>query len=346
MSTPPVMEQDYLREYRDHLRGERSLSEYTVRNYINDLAPFFQFMEEQGVESPAQVDRGFLRRYVAWLMSSRPIETGRGQMKRGHERASVTRSLAALRSFFRYLVGRGVVPPSPLWKRGSRQSRALIPKAEKTLPRIMGKEEVEDLLTTPDNPDTKGKPKSPAMQLRDRAILEVLYATGLRVSELSGLDVKDVDMVRRRVRTVGKGSKEREVVFGKPAQEALDRYINDGRPQLGGGRTDALFLNKAGGRLTKRSVQEMVKKYSLQSTDTKVHPHILRHTFATHLLDGGADLRIVQELLGHSSPATTQIYTHVSLGQSRREYLKAHPRAKAAQDADGKTSSPSKETFA
>ena len=130
----------------------------------------------------------------------------------------------------------------------------------------------------------------------------MLYATGLRVSELSGLDMKDVDMVRRRVRTVGKGSKEREVVFGRLAHEALERYLNEGRPKMGGGRTDALFLNKSGGRLSKRSVQEMVKKYSMQSTDTKVHPHMLRHTFATPMLDGGADLRIVQELLGHSSP--------------------------------------------
>ena len=206
----------------------------------------------------------------------------------------------------------------------------------------MGKEEAEDLVTTPDNPETEGKPKSTAMQLRDRAILETLYATGLRVSELSGLDMKDVDMERRRVRTVGKGSKEREVVFGRPAQEALERYVNDGRPQLGGGRTDALFLNRFGGRLTKRSVQEMVKKYSLQSTDNKIHPHVLRHTFATHMLDGGADLRIVQELLGHSSPATTQIYTHVSLAQSRKEYLKAHPRAKGAEpDAEGGDTEPS-----
>ena len=334
MTLSPVKEQGNLQEYRDHLRGERSLSEYTVRNYLNDLDPFFQFMEEQGLESPSDVDRLFVRRYVAWLMSSRPIQTARSQIKRGHERASVTRSLAALRSYFRYLVSRGVVPPSPMWKRGSRQSRALIPKAEKTLPRIMGKEEVVDLLTTPDNPETKDKPKSPALQIRDRAILEVLYATGLRVSELSGLDMKDVDMERRRLRTIGKGSKEREVVFGRPAQEALERYINEGRPKLGARRTDALFLNRFGGRLTKRSVQEMVKRYSLQSTDTKVHPHMLRHTFATHLLDGGADLRIVQELLGHSSPATTQIYTHVSLAQSRKEYLKAHPRARVDEAPD------------
>ena len=279
MTLSPVKEQGNLQEYRDHLRGERSLSEYTVRNYLNDLDPFFQFMEEQGVESPTEVDRGFLRRYVAWLMSSRPIQTGRSQIMRGHERASVTRSLAALRSYFRYLVSRGVVPPSPLWKRGSRQSRALIPKAEKTLPRIMGKEEVVDLLTTPDNPETKDKPKSPALQIRDRAILEVLYATGLRVSELSGLDMKDVDMARRRLRTIGKGSKEREVVFGKPAQEALERYINEGRPKLGDRRTDALFLNRFGGRLTKRSS----RRWSNATASSPLTPRCTRICSGTRL---------------------------------------------------------------
>ena len=320
---------DHLQAYRDHLLGERNLSEYTVRNYLDDLAPLFQSMELQGVQSLAQVDRGFLRQYIAWLMSGRAIKTGPSQWKRGHERASVTRHLAALRSFFRYLVGEGVVPPHPLWKRGSRQSRVLIPKTEKTLPRVVGQEDVEQLLMSPDNPEAVGKPKSMAIQLRDRAILELLYATGLRVSELSGLDLGDLDLRHRLVRAMGKGSKEREVVMGRPARDALRRYIEDARPLLMGPKgTDALFLNRFGGRLTKRSVQEMVKRYSLISIDTKVHPHMLRHSFATHMLDGGADLRIVQELLGHSSPATTQIYTHVSLAQSRKEYLKAHPRAR------------------
>ena len=329
MSITLVKTRYHLQGYRDHLLGERNLSEYTVRNYLDDLAPLFQSMELQGVHSLAQVDRAFLRRYVAWLMSSRPIKTGPSQWKRGHERASVTRHLAALRSFFRYLVADGVVPPNPLWKRGSRQSRVLIPKTEKTLPRVVGQEEVAQLVTYPDNPEAVGNPKSVAMQLRDRAILELLYATGLRVSELSGLDVRDLDLGHRRARAVGKGSKEREVVMGRPAQEALRRYIEDARPLLMGPKgTDALFLNRFGARLTKRSVQEIVKRYSLLSIDTRVHPHMLRHSFATHMLDGGADLRIVQELLGHSSPATTQIYTHVSMAQSRKEYLKAHPRAR------------------
>lgn len=328
MNTDLQSTKSHLQGYRTHLLGERNLSEYTVRNYIDDLAPLFHSMEREGVQSLAQVNRGFVRQYVAWLMSSRPIKTGPSQWKRGHERTSVTRHLAALRSFFRYLVGEGVVPPNPLWKRGSRQSRVLIPKAEKTLPRVVGQQEVVRLLTSPDNPDAFGNSRPIAIQLRDRAILELLYATGLRVSELSGLDLRDLDLGHRLVRAIGKGSKEREVVMGRPAQDALQRYIQDARPLLMGPKgTDALFLNRFGGRLTKRSVQGMVKRYSLLSLDTKVHPHMLRHSFATHMLDGGADLRIVQELLGHSSPATTQIYTHVSLAQSRKEYLKAHPRA-------------------
>jgi integrase/recombinase XerC len=329
LSVVLVETRDNLQGYSEHLRGERNLSEYTVRNYLDDLTPFFQSMELQGVESLAMVDRAFLRRYVSWLMSSRPIKMGHGQWRRGHDRASVTRHLASLRSFFRYLSSEGIVPPDPLWKRGSRQSRVLIPKAEKPLPKVVGKEDIEQFIVTPDNPDVIGKPKSVAMQVRDRAILELLYATGLRVSELSGLDLKDLNLKSRLVRAIGKGSKEREVVMGQPAQKALQRYIEEARPLIVGYRaTEALFLNRFGDRLNKRSVQEMVKRYSLLSIDTKVHPHMLRHSFATHMLDGGADLRIVQELLGHSSPATTQIYTHVSLAQSRKEYLKAHPRAR------------------
>ncbi len=306
-----------------------------MRNYLDDLNPLMELLEQQQVGSLDRVDRAFLRRYISWLMSGRRIREGRARTRTGHERASVTRHLVALRSFFRYLTARGVVPPDPLWKRGSRQSRSLIPKTERLLPRVVDRQEVERLLNAPDASESMGKPKPPEIQLRDRAILELLYATGLRVSELSGLDLGDVDLRRRVVRTVGKGSKEREAIMGRPAQEAVEQYVTVGRPRLEGGRrTDALFLNKSGGRLTKRSVQEMVKRYGLMSIDAKVHPHMLRHSFATHMLDGGADLRIVQELLGHSSPATTQIYTHVSLANSRRVYLQAHPRARNDADSD------------
>ena len=329
MSAGAAEAREHLPGYRQHLLGERNLSELTVRNYLDDLTPLFQSMELQEVDSLAQVDRAFLRRYISWLMSSRPIKSGGSQWRHGHDRASVTRHLASLRSFFRYLTAEGVVAPDPLWKRGSRQSRSLIPKAEKPLPRVVDKEEMERLVSAPDNPEVEGKPKQVAMQLRDKAILELLYATGLRVSELSGLDLGDLDLERRVLRALGKGSKEREVVMGRPAQQALETYIREARPLLMVSRqTDALFLNRFGGRLTKRSVQEMVKRYGLLSVDARVHPHMLRHSFATHMLDGGADLRIVQELLGHSSPATTQIYTHVSLANSRGVYLNAHPRAR------------------
>ena len=232
MSAGAAEAREHLPGYKQHLLGERNLSELTVRNYLDDLTPLFQSMELQGVDSLAQVDRAFLRRYISWLMSSRPIKSGGSQWRHGHDRASVTRHLASLRSFFRYLTAEGVVAPDPLWKRGSRQSRSLIPKAEKPLPRVVDKEEMERLVNAPDNPEVEGKPKQVAMQLRDKAILELLYATGLRVSELSGLDLGDLDLERRVLRALGKGSKEREVVMGRPAQQALEAYIREARPLL------------------------------------------------------------------------------------------------------------------
>ena len=165
---------------------------------------------------------------------------------------------------------------------------------------------------------------------RDRALLELLYASGLRVSELANLNLEQVNLDTREIRVWGKGSKERIVLMGEPAAEALLAYINDGRYALLGNRkTSALFLNRDGGRLTERSVQKILQKYAgATGIGKRVYPHMLRHTFATHLLDGGADLRVVQELLGHSSLATTQIYTHVSKSQARKVYLAAHPMAR------------------
>ena len=315
--------------YLSHLLGKRNLSYYTVRNYIDDLNPLFQSMELQGVESLTEVNRAFVRRYISWLMSSRLVKTGPSQSKRGHERTSVIRHLAALRSFFSYLVYEGIVPNDPLWKRGSRQSKILAPKPEKALPKVIGLEEINQLLNYLDITIENENPKSMATRLRDKAILELLYATGLRVSELSGLDLSNLDLHQRLLRPLGKGSKERDVVMGIPARDHTQRYLRQGRPLLTGRRgTPAIFLNRSGGRLTKRSIQEMVKRYSLLAIGRPVHPHMLRHSFATHMLDGGADIRIVQDLLGHSSPSTTQIYTHVSLAQSRKEYIKAHPRGR------------------
>tara|TARA_B100000029_G_scaffold493216_1_gene555456 strand:+ start:141 stop:932 length:792 start_codon:yes stop_codon:yes gene_type:complete len=261
-------------------------------------------------------------------MSRRQTNPKTTSAKHGHERSSVTRLLAALRSFFSYLKEKGAIEPNPLWKKGSRQLRTLMPKAEVRLPRTLDQTEISALLESARIIESSTNPLRTAIQCRDLAILELLYATGLRISELCSLTLQDIKADERTLRVTGKGSKQRDVIMGGPSYQALKIYIKDSRPILGSkSRIKSLFLNKFGAQLSARSVQSMVKKYGMKVTNNKVHPHMFRHSFATHLLDGGADLRVVQELLGHSSPTTTQIYTHVSLGQSRKIYEQAHPRA-------------------
>ena len=318
----------YVLEYREYLKGQRHLSDLTIRNYQDDLKPFAEFGDIQGLRSFDQVDRSVLRLYVSWLMSRRSIKESRGTLKIGHMRASVARILASLRSFFRYLIMIDVVAHNPLWSQGTRQSRSLIPKADKRLPKPLGKDEVSALMDARHYPEISPGTRKESLMLRDFSILELLYATGIRVSELVSLNVEDINFNERRLRVLGKGQKQREVVMGNPARKSLEVYVKNIRPVVKRTiETRAVFLNQLGSRLTVRSVQNIVKKYGLQSIGASIHPHTLRHTFATHLLDGGADLRIVQELLGHASPATTQIYTHLSLAQSREIYLNAHPRA-------------------
>ena len=316
----------YIDLYKTHLSGERNLSVNTIRNYIDDLKPFLQFLDFKDIHSLKQVDRSLMREYVAWLMSHRLVKGNTSSRKRGHVRSSVTRNMASVRSFFRYIINSGVLPEDPLWNSSSRQSKVLIPKASILLPKILGKSEMDKLLSAPGEfifSSNAGK-----LSLRDMAMLELMYASGLRVSELVSLDVKDVNTNRKTLRVLGKGSKERELYIGNPAKKSIEKYNSISRPLLLKNKSvQALFLNKFGKRLTARSVQAMVKKYS-SLIGLKANPHILRHSFATHMLDGGADLRIVQELLGHSSPVTTQIYTHVSLAESREKYLQFHPRAK------------------
>jgi integrase/recombinase XerC len=195
------------------------------------------------------------------------------------------------------------------------------PKLEKRLPSFLSGEEVVHLVEAPDTSTPLGQ--------RDRAMLEILYASGLRVSEVVGLELSNVNLEAREIRVWGKGSKERIVLMGKPAASAVDIYIRKGRPQLlGKSRTEALFLNRYGRRLSERALQKTLVRYAAKAgLDKRVHPHLLRHSFATHLLDGGADLRVVQELLGHANLSTTQIYTHVTQSQARKVYLAAHPRA-------------------
>jgi len=282
--------------YINHLQAEKNASAYTIRNYKTDLLDFF-----------SKVDRHVLRDYLAHLV-------GRGIVK-----ASIARKLSAIRSFYRYLVREKIIEVNPIKTVSS-------PKLDKRLPSFLTLDEVKKLLEAPDPSTPQG--------LRDRALLELLYASGLRVSELVSLELGQINLETNEIRVWGKGSKERVVLMGEPAAEALRTYLEKGRPELiGEKKSNALFLNRYGQRFPERAVQKLLEKYaSLAGLKKRVHPHMLRHTFATHLLDGGADLRVVQELLGHARLSSTQIYTHVTKKQARKVYLAAHPLAKEKSD--------------
>lgn len=292
-----------LQGYISYLTAERHASSYTVRNYTHDLRHFLDFLNQENVISLRDVDRFLLRRYIASLL------------EQGFDKASVAGKLSALRSFYRYLMQENIISSNPLLTVSS-------PKLERRLPSFLSADEVKLFLDRVDASTPLGQ--------RDKAMLELLYAAGLRVSEMVALDVGSVNLETREIRVWGKGSKERVALMGEPAAAALNRYLGDGRRQLlGDSRTEALFINRYGMRLSERAVQTAIRRYAIEAgLDKKVHPHMLRHSFATHLLDGGADLRVVQELLGHVNLSTTQIYTHVTQAQARKVYLAAHPRAK------------------
>ena len=298
-----------LERYREYLIGTKGRSKNTVRVYLDDLRSFGEFLERQELAVDS-LDRQSLRKYLAWLATSARGRDG------GYARVSVARKLVSLRAFYRFLLQGGLVQANPIPK-----GRTFRIKVDKHLPVFLGKTEVVRLLQSPDLSNKLG--------IRNRAILELLYSSGVRLSELTALDIKDVDMQAQEMKVWGKGSKERMVLLGRPAVKAVEHYVRMGRPALEQKPILALFLNRYGGRLSRRSVEKIVKRYALEAAISPgVHTHTLRHTFATHMLEGGADLRVVQELLGHSSPATTQIYTHVTQSQARKVYLASHPRAK------------------
>jgi tyrosine recombinase XerC len=289
----------YLAEFLTALDVGRGYSPHTIAAYRCDLEQFAEFLQEEQ-RAWSTVDRTVARRYLVRLQ------------QRALAPASVARKLAALRAFYAYLVRIEVLPTHPLRGLGT-------PKQTYRLPRYLSVDETVALLTAPD-------PRTP-QGLRDRAILELLYSTGLRVSELVSLDLGDVDWDQREVRVLGKGGKERIAVVGRPALRVLKTYLQGGRPRLAGEHVvSALFLNRLGGRLTDRSVRTIVTEHArVAGLDDDVTPHTLRHTFATHLLEGGADLRVVQELLGHARLTTTQRYTHVSQRHLREAYGKVFP---------------------
>jgi site-specific recombinase XerD len=298
-----------LNEFKTFLKVGKALAPLTIRNYLTDIGPFYEYLKESDVPSLQEVDRIFIRSYLAWLI------------RLGYVRSSVVRKLSTLRTLFRWLAWQDLLPDDPTVLVSS-------PKMERRLPSPLSVSDMELLLEAPDTSTPVG--------VRDKAILELLYGGGLRVSEVVGLNLNDINLASQELRVLGKGSKMRIVLFGLDAKLAMDTYLTQVR-SLWANRAskDALILNRRGHRLSQRSVQMEVRFYSAKAgLMSGVHTHTLRHSFATHLLDGGADLRVVQELLGHSSPATTQIYTHVSQAQARHVYLSAHPRARARKEKE------------
>jgi integrase/recombinase XerC len=296
-----------LDKFLDDLEHRRGLSPHTLKSYRADLEQFVRFLSEDwGIPPerlrPGKVDTLALRSFLAHLH------------REGKARSSIARKLASLRTFFRFLVREGILGKNPT--RG-----VATPRLEKKIPARLEEKQVEVFLDCPDRSTPFGR--------RDKAIIELFYGTGLRIGELVSLDRSAMDLDERLVRVLGKGGKERIVPFGQPAAHALDRYLRDRESWVRKGPgTDALFLNRFGTRLTQRSVHRMVRRYLNQAAlHAGLSPHSLRHAFATHLLERGADLRSIQELLGHSSLSTTQKYTHLSTAQLLRVYEKSHPKA-------------------
>jgi integrase/recombinase XerC len=313
-----------VKQFLIYLRSVRNASPHTIRSYETDLGQFLAFLTPPGVAmpTPADVSHLMIREFVAHLHDLRL------------EKSSIARKLAAIRSSFKFAVREGIVVRNPA-------RMVATPKLPKRIPNVLSAEELNAFLDSvvagPSRPPGRRSRRSMVddshlMVKRDRAILEMLYASGLRVSELTGLNLGDMDRKELMLRVRGKGNKERIVPFGGKAQQALEAYepLRQEILRKAGGRGDrqAVFLNHMGTRLTQRSVARIVKKYArLANINWDLHPHSLRHAFATHLLADGADLRAIQELLGHSSLSTTQRYTHASIRQLLEVFDKAHPRA-------------------
>ncbi len=300
---------EHLEQFLQHLKYERNVSPHTLRNYASDLEQFRDYLlaiEKREDIPVAEIDRLTIREWMSELHD-------------GHKKTSIARKLASLRTFFQFLVREGKLETNPA-------KQVATPKIERKLPNHLSMEDAVRFIETPDVNTDLGR--------RDRAILEFLYATGIRVGELVGIDVRDVDLRERMVRVTGKRKKERIVPFGEPAAQAVMLYLQETRERfllnapIAERDPNALFLNYQGTRITTRSVGRMIDKYIKQCADIhSISPHSLRHTFATHLLDSGADLRDIQELLGHARLSTTQIYTQVSMEKMIEVYDKAHPKA-------------------
>jgi integrase/recombinase XerC len=295
-------------EYVRFLKAERNMSAETLRAYEGDLRIFVDFCSRAGIADPGEVDHRLLRRYLANLQT------------RGYSRSTVARRSSTVRGYFRFLVQRGRLESDP--------AEALSPpRRDRRLPRVLRLEEI-------DTAEEKQRLHIYRTSLRDMALVELLYATGMRVRELAELDLENIDLKRGEVRVLGKGRKERVIPMHDAARQLVANYIDKERPILaanasaGGTEREPLFLSVKGGRLSDRGVRRVVDRFFRGLEGGKrISPHTLRHTFATHMLQGGADLRTVQELLGHVDLSTTQIYTHLNKGQLKEVFFRTHPRA-------------------
>ncbi len=290
-----------IKEYLAYLRIERGSSPRTIEAYERDLGAYKKYLDEQGIDSLESISRDTMVGFESRLF------------EQGYAASSVKRCVSAIKGFHRFCTREGRSQKNP--------AQALpLPKLAERLPDVLNIDQVSHMLDALDDQSPRG--------LRDRAIMEVLYGCGLRVSEVCGLDLEGLFLDEGMLRVEGKGSKERLSPIGGAALEALNRYLEEGRPELRkAGSPPAVFLNARGGRLSRQSVHTMVAQAGLSIGVKNLHPHTLRHSFATHMLEGGADLRVIQEILGHSDISTTQIYTHIDRSHMQEEYLAAHPRA-------------------
>ena len=296
-----------LGEYTRHLTKERSLSEHTTRAYLGDLSSFFDNLELQKVDDLSEVTIAHIR---SWLAT---------QQVKGGARTTLSRRAVSIRLFTKWATKKGFLAKDI-------GLTLATPKGHRTLPEVLS---ISDATVAMDSLATRVAEEESATSIRDCAILEVLYASGARVSELCGLDLDDIDYQRNTILVLGKGNKERTIPLGNPAMKALNNWIKNARPEIANGSSgEAVFLGVRGKRIDQRTVRTVVYE-ALEALEgaQRLGPHALRHSAATHLLEGGADLRTVQEILGHASLATTQIYTHVSTERLQKAFKQAHPRA-------------------
>lgn len=295
--------EELINRFEKYLRVEKNFSLHTVKNYIQDITNFLEYMKQNKITKVSQISYDNVRSYLSYLYT------------RNLSKNSVSRNLSAVRTFFKWLFKEGKIEDNPMLLVTS-------PKKDKKLPTYLNYEDIEKILKIPDINTALGK--------RDSAILEMLYSTGIRVGELVSIKLSDISFHNCMISVFGKGSKERNVLFGDILYSKLKLYIDAGRNELlKNKQSEFLFLNHHGNPLTERGIEDILNRVIRKGDlDFSIHPHMLRHTFATHMLDNGADLKVVQELLGHENLSTTQVYTHVSNERLRRVYLSAHPRSK------------------